>query len=72
MNKLNMLILAIAVLFTGCSAQKSNSGVAIIGGADGPTAIFITVDSLAAIGVAIVATAALLTLIIVIIRKRKK
>ncbi|WMJ76562.1 MULTISPECIES: sodium ion-translocating decarboxylase subunit beta [unclassified Sedimentibacter] len=44
MKKIRLLSLVAVLLFTGC-VNKENSSTAIIGGADGPTAIFITEKS---------------------------
>lgn len=44
MKKIRLISLMAVLLFTGC-ANKENSYTDIIGGADGPTAIFVTEKS---------------------------
>mgnify|MGYP002567892033 FL=1 len=70
MKKASIFILATVMLLSGCSTENAHS-VGIIGGADGPTAIIVTGNPLLAIGVAVFAIAAIITIIVLIIKKRK-
>lgn len=72
MKKLTSLVLLLALAFclTGCSNEASD--IAFIGGADGPTAVFVSsnMDWLTVCGLAGVII--VIVLIAVIIRSRKK
>lgn len=65
-----VLLLALALCLTGCSNEASD--IAFIGGADGPTAVFVSsnMDWLTVCGLAGVII--VIVLIAVIIRSRKK
>ena len=71
MKKITLSLIAAAALLGGCSAQSS--GVGVIGGADGPTAVFVTgggnplASAAAAAGII-----AVLVLIILLLKKKKK
>lgn len=71
MKKASIFILATVILLGGCSAENAHS-VGVIGGADGPTAIIVTGNPLLTIGATVFAIAAIITIIVLIIRKRKK
>ena len=70
MKKASIFILATVMLLSGFSNEKAHS-VGIKGGADGPTDIIVTGNPLLAIGVAVFAIAAIITIIVLIIKKRK-
>lgn len=49
----------------------SDSSIGIIGGSDGPTAIFVTGSPVAAIVLAVAVVAAVVTIVLIIKKKRK-
>ena len=65
---------AAAALLSGCAARRQAASVGIIGGADGPTAIYITssFSPLAAAAAVAVAAAAALVALVVLARRRRR
>ena len=73
MKKLIIRLLTIMSLFTGCGSKKTES-VSVIGGADGPTSVFIAGklgSNTGIITIGIIAAVILLVVVIIYFKKKK-
>lgn len=70
MKQRAMIPAALAALLTGCAASKEAAAIGIIGGADGPTAIF--VSSRLQVLPALIAAAAFIVCILLFVRYKKR
>lgn len=72
MKKISLFLLTLTALFVGC-AKNDAASVGIIGGADGPTAVFVTTYlNWFDIACIIVGVIAIIAAIIYFVKKRKQ